>query len=313
MRHGFSDLSSRTSRSRRAHVIHFCKSLAFALSVLGTGQPAWSATAPPISASDASIVAITQQGPPPPSGAKSVIEPRRKTWSARRWQIQGGANVDTKGIRDRGKGAMRFSVRPGDGRPQDLSNGTERAELRDLANAPIGVEVRYGFSAKIAPGRRIAGVNGTFNEPWLIFAQLHTSDDMVGNFSPVWALSLTPGDIFKVKIHGSEQEVHPTKGGMYETVLYQNPAFQRGLWYRFDISQLYCPGGVSRLSVVMNGRSIVDYSGVLGFIGDRTPYFKTGIYRSRMNSTDVVDIKRLSVQRAASGPAYAGTCSEGSK
>lgn len=302
MNRGFGDSVSRTSHvERRVHMTSLWKSLAFASFVLGVGQPAWSASTSPVSTSAASI-SMAQQGSSPAAGAASVIPPDRKTWSARRWQVQGGVNVDTKGIRDRGKGAMRFSVRPGDGRPQDLSNGTERAELRDLATSPVGVETRYGFSAKIEPGRRIAGVNGAFNEPWLIFAQLHTSDDMVGNFSPVWALSLTPGDIFKVKIHGSDKEVHPTKGGMYETVLYKSSAFQRGRWYRFDITQLYCPGGVSRLSIVMNGQSIVDYSGVLGFIGDRTPYFKTGIYRSRMNSTDVVDIKGLSIQRAASGP-----------
>lgn len=254
------------------------KSIALVSCILVVGQSAWSAPSAAPKASDG-------------------VEAGRKTWSARRWQVQGGMDVDAGGIRDRGGGAMRFSVRPGDGRPQDLNNGTERAELRDLSAAPIGLGIRYAFSVKVAPGRPVAGVNGVFNEPWLAFAQLHASDDLVGNFSPVWALSLTPGDIFKVKIHGSDKEVHPTRGGMYESVLYQDPNFRRGRWYRFQVDQLYCPGGTSRLSIVMNGRSIVDYVGVLGFVGDRTPYFKTGIYRSRMNSTDSVDIKGLSVRQ----------------
>lgn len=255
-------------------------------------EPAASAKAPETSiGSEAGETALTSSGP----------KQDRRVWSARRWQVQGVANVDKEGMSERPDGAMRFSVRPGEGRPQDLGNGTERAELRDLSASPIGAEIRYAFSAKVAPGRPIPGVNGVFNEPWLIFAQLHTSDDMVGVFSPVWALALTPGDVFKVKIHGSDKEVHPTRGGMYESVLYQDPKFRRGRWYRFQVDQFYCPGGVSRLSIMMNGRRVVDYTGVLGFVGDRTPYFKTGIYRSRMNSTDVVEVKGVSVSQRADG------------
>lgn len=274
----------------------------FALVALGFVATPWSAAAASEPASSAkalepSVASDAAAAPLGPVGPKGD----RRVWSARRWQVQGGANVDTEGMREGAGGAMRFSVRPGEGRPQDLGNGTERAELRDLSASPIGVEIRYAFSVKVGPGRPVPGVNGVFNEPWLIFAQLHTSDDMVGTFSPVWALALTPGDVFKVKIHGSDKEVHPPRGGMYESVLYQDPKFRRGRWYRFQVDQLYCPGGVSRLSVLMNGRLVVDYAGVLGFVGDKTPYFKTGIYRSPMNATDRVDIKDLSVRQLGEG------------
>lgn len=177
---------------------------------------------------------------------------------------------------------LRFEVRAGDRAPWDLAHHhvAERAEISDFANKePVGSDIWFAFDLTVEPGPAVSS-------GWLVLGQLHATEDPgTPGASPPWAEELDRGDVFRIVIRSSDEA--PLRRNPPATVLFSDPAFQRGHTYHLVYQLRYSPTA-GRLRTWRDGRQIVDYAGPLGYPTAQGPYFKFGIYRKPAPETLVV-------------------------
>ena len=145
---------------------------------------------------------------------------------------------------------------------------TERAELSE-ANAvhlPAGTPVWYGFSLYLPPDFPIV-------DRRLVVGQWKQGcGDCAADHSPAVA-NRYRGGVFSITVDNAAGR----------QTLFQERADLRGRWRHLVYHIRLIPSPAGLLQVWLDGRSVVDYRGALGFADDReSVYFKLGLYRDRL-------------------------------
>lgn len=205
------------------------------------------------------------------------------------------ASEGTRGVELTSDGNVRFRVEPGHVWTGDRRAGksNERAEISSRLRGQYGDTMSAQFAIRLAddPGMRKG-------RDWMVLAQIHgpNRDTLPAGrsfASPIFALELRGDELVFVSRGGSEDE-----GETGARIIGAIPA-RFGDWQSFSvIAEL---GEQARLGIATEAGTFFG-DGPLGYdAGDRTHYWKFGIYRSGgMQASQIMDLRLYCV--AADGP-----------
>ena len=200
-----------------------------------------------------------------------------KLWSTDRFE-PGAVTMQTNIVRA-GHGAAKIVVHPRDTFEAGIkgSKDTERDELLEAGKLTSKENVPYeqSFSLFLPTNFPIVPVR-------LVVAQWKQNcggNDNCSDDSPILAIRYVSGKLFIT---------HQTS--RHQTTLYETKDEIRGRWLDFKFQTCFTTNENGRIKAWLNGRPVVDYSGVNAYpenatTGYRHPgrfYFKMGLYRDLM-------------------------------
>ncbi|MFZ2994707.1 family 16 glycosylhydrolase [Sphingobium sp.] len=196
-----------------------------------------------------------------------------------------GATWSSKSTGD----VTRYEVRAGDhwsGEGSDYSR--ERSESYSSQKLVNGESYEISFSVMIDPGAKNTA-------KWMTLIQLpSTLDTGEAGHSPAFALEMV-GDRMRIVTRDSAAALS-TADDINTIIQYTDATdINRGQWYDFKIVVKLDPSGTGTLEVVRDGKTLVSYTGALGFNDQVGPYLKEGIYRSAASETFSANFKDMSV------------------
>ncbi|GLR86557.1 heparin lyase I family protein [Bradyrhizobium iriomotense] len=182
---------------------------------------------------------------------------------------------------------LQFTIQPGDAGPYD-SGSVDRAEIC-AANAgpggaqdiPVGTPIGIDYQFMVQPN----GPNNTFTNTasWFVTGEMHNDDSVSGvATSPPFAIQLA-GNHLQVVARYCPPGGNPGNGAgsnMVNMVLWTDPnPIVPGRYYDINIqSKLSNTGAGGYLDVSIDGKQVVNYTGLLGY-GAGT-YWMDGLYRN---------------------------------
>jgi hypothetical protein len=184
---------------------------------------------------------------------------------------------------------QRFEVRRGDQIEGDGTEAKERSEVY-LRGKSLDTGRTYTLAFRFMIER------GPVNTAkWLLLAQLQSNFDKgEPGHSPPLAIGLGGDDLVIVSRASSAKISAP--GDTVYTKQYSSPRpIARGTWHKIAVKVHFDPFGNGLLAVTLDGRSIVDYAGAIGFNDDVGPYLKLGIYRATAAEPLAVRYKAVSI------------------
>jgi len=219
-------------------------------------QSPWFATAM-IAAATFAIPSGANGQASPLAALPAVVHLRFDSGTLAGWNTRRLVHADSAVVQDHveGRRAVRIELRPGD----YVSEGW-RAELRDPYLARVGEDLWYGFSTLIPTDYPIREDNSC------MLAQWH---DWTHPFRPMLANRFNKGTFY----------VTHDNAGIEERVLYQEPAFARGVWHDFVYHARWSEGPDGFIEGWIDGRKVVEFRGSTLYPGSKLgPYFKFGVY-----------------------------------
>ena len=192
---------------------------------------------------------------------------------------------------------MRFELRSGE---TFISRGdaSYRSEVSSntLMDFNTGYHVSYDFM--IEPGEANTA-------KWVNLVQLHGTPDAgdYGTLAPVLAMQLQ-GERIRFVTRSDANAI--TTGRTYDRVQYTDDTdIVRGKYYHIDMDLKLSPTGSGYLTVKIDGETVVNYTGAIGYNDALGPYWKAGIYREDAPETMSTHIRDFHVNGgtlAASSP-----------
>ncbi|GLR86544.1 Ig-like domain-containing protein [Bradyrhizobium iriomotense] len=183
---------------------------------------------------------------------------------------------------------LQFTIQPGDAGPYDTSGTVDRSEIC-AANAgpggaqdiPVGTPIGIDYQFMVQPN----GPNNTFTNTasWFVTGEMHNDDSVSGvATSPPFAIQLA-GNHLQVVARYCPPGGNPGNGAgsnMVNMVLWTDPnPIVPGRYYDINIqSKLSNTGAGGYLDVSIDGKQVVNYTGLLGY-GAGT-YWMDGLYRN---------------------------------
>jgi hypothetical protein len=173
---------------------------------------------------------------------------------------------------------VRFELRDGNQHWWDVQvhHDVERAELADRATIANGTPVHISYDFTLDPGEP--------NTAWfMVLGQLHQDlETSTEAWSPPYAFGLV-GEKMAITINHTGADGQPVSEQLFLDVA----DIIRGHKYDIDIKAVIDPYGDGRLVVTIDGVTVCDYSGPIGYIGNNGVYWSEGIYR-HANATETV-------------------------
>ena len=216
----------------------------------------WFVTAMIVAAASAVPSSANGQASPVPA-LPTVVHQRFDSGTLAGWNTRRLVHADSAVVQDHveGRRAVRIELRPGD----YVSEGW-RAELRDPYLARVGQDLWYGFSTLVPTDYPIGEDNSC------MLAQWH---DWTNPVRPMLANRFNKGTFY----------VTHDNAGIEERVLYQEPAFARGVWHDFVYHARWSEGPDGFIEGWIDGRKVVEFRGSTLYPGSKLgPYFKFGVY-----------------------------------
>jgi len=216
----------------------------------------WFVTAMIVAAASAVPSSANGQASPVPA-LPTVVHQRFDSGTLAGWNTRRLVHADSAVVQDHveGRRAVRIELRPGD----YVSEGW-RAELRDPYLARVGQDLWYGFSTLVPTDYPIGEDNSC------MLAQWH---DWTNPVRPMLANRFNKGTFY----------VTHDNAGIEERVLYQDPAFARGVWHDFVYHARWSEGPDGFIEGWIDGRKVVEFRGSTLYPGSKLgPYFKFGVY-----------------------------------
>ncbi len=180
----------------------------------------------------------------------------------------------------------RYEIRSGDIWAIDADLTRERSESASRFLMESGKTYQLEYSIMIEPG-------APNTAQWLDLTQMQSTFDTgeIGH-SPPFALELL-GSRFRVVSRYSQAQISSTSDTRMTIHYTDSMDLKPGQWYKFQYVVKFDPFGTGHLVVIRDGRTLVDYTGPIGFNDIRGPYVKTGIYRAAAPETFAVQFDNI--------------------
>jgi hypothetical protein len=193
----------------------------------------------------------------PVAALPTIVHQRFDSGTLAGWNTRRLVHADSAVVQDgvEGRRAVRIELRPGD----YVSDGW-RAELRDPYLAGVGQDLWYGFSTLIPTNYPVGEDNSC------MLAQWH---DWTHPVRPMLANRFNKGTFY----------VTHDNAGIEQKILYQDPAFARGVWHDFVYHTLWSEGPEGFIEGWIDGHKQVEFRGPTLYPRSKLgPYFKFGVY-----------------------------------
>lgn len=195
--------------------------------------------------------------------------------------IPGALQLQSDVVRN-GKKACRLTLRPGDQIAEELGTIFERAEIRELNSLMADEDKTYLYSFSL-----FVPLDFPIDSTRLVIAQWkhNCQNSNCDPDNPVIAVRYESDRMF-ITLQTDHKR----------NTLYEHPEIIRGKWLDFKFIIHYTRKDEGRLNVWLNDREIINYNGKTAYIeefGYPYPgrfYFKTGLYRDKMDNTMTIYI-----------------------